>query len=141
MAGIVFLILRLLLALALYAFLGWALWILWRDLKYQGELLTTRKSPLVELVVVEGEQIQTKQFTEASITIGRDPACECILNSEKVSANHARLSFHHNQWWFEDLESTNGSYINETEVVVPTVVADGDHLRCADISLTVRLES
>ncbi len=139
MAGIAFLILRLLLALSLYAFLGWALLILWRDLKYQGELLASRKTPAIELLVTEEDQEQTHMFKIPEITIGRDPACECVVHSVKVSANHARLSYHHNQWWFEDLGSTNGSYINETLVGIPTVVADGDHLRCADVNLYIRL--
>jgi len=139
MAGLVFLLLRFLLALSLYAFLGWALLTLWRELKIQGELLASRKSAAIELTLLEGDQQDTRLFKVSEIIIGRDPACECVVASVKVSANHARLSYHHNQWWFEDLGSTNGSFINETVVEVPTVVADGDHLRCADVSITVRL--
>jgi pSer/pThr/pTyr-binding forkhead associated (FHA) protein len=141
MAGIVFLILRFLLALSLYAFLGWALLTLWRDLKTQGELLASRKSPAIELTIIEGDQTQTRLFKVPEITIGRDPSCECVVASGKVSAKHARLSYHHSQWWFEDLGSTNGSHLNETALDVPIVVADGDHLRCADVNLTVRLEN
>lgn len=140
MAGIIFLILRTLLAISLYAFLGWALWALWRDLKTQGEFLASRKSPAIQLTITEGDQEGTRLFKVAEITIGRDPACECVVASGKVSANHARLAYHHNQWWFEDLGSTNGSYINETIVDVPTVVTDGDRLRCADVHLTVGLD-
>jgi pSer/pThr/pTyr-binding forkhead associated (FHA) protein len=141
MAGIVFLILRFLLALSLYAFLGWALFTLWRDLKTQGELLASRKSPAIELTIIEGDQEQIRLFKVQEITIGRDPACECVVASGKVSAKHARLSYHHNQWWFEDLGSTNGSYLNETAIDVPIVVANGDHLRCADVDLTIHLDS
>lgn len=141
MAGIVFLLLRFLLALSLYAFLGWALLTLWRDLKTQGELLASRKSAAIELTIIEGDQEQTHMFKLPEITIGRDPACECVVASVKVSAHHARLSYHHNQWWFEDLGSTNGSFINETVVEVPTVVTHGDHLRCADVNLAVHLDN
>ena len=110
MAGIVFLLLRFLLALSLYVFLGWALLTLWRDLKNQGELLASRKSAAIELTLLEGDQQDTRLFKVSGITIGRDPACECVVASVKVSANHARLSYHHNQWWLEDLDSTNGSF-------------------------------
>ena len=48
--------------------------------------------------------VHTYRYRNSEITIGRDPACECSLNSGKVSANHARLSFSQNQWWIEDLE-------------------------------------
>lgn len=138
MVGIIFLILRFLLALVLYIFLGWALLTLWRDLKHAGEI-TTRQSPSIELQVINADQVDSQQFNLSTITIGRDPGCDFVLPSEKVSANHARLSFHHNQWWAEDLDSTNGSYLNETAIIVPTVVVDGDYLRCGDVTLTVRL--
>lgn len=141
MTALVFLMLRFLLALSLYAFLGWALFTLWRDLKAQGELLASRKNPAIELTIIEGDQSKTRLYTDPEVTIGRDLACECVVASVKVSANHARLSYHHNQWWFEDLGSTNGSYLNETLVGAPIVVADGDHLRCADVNLTVGLDN
>lgn len=140
MSGVVFLILRILLAVALYLFLGLALYILWRDMKEQRELLSTRKEPSIGLLVKGGVSDKAYHYHTSTILIGRDPTCDCSLSSEKVSANHARLTFRNQQWWIEDLESTNGSFINNEAVNNPTVVAVGDQLQFGDVSVTVILE-
>jgi len=139
MSGIIFLILRFLLAAALYAFLGWSLLTLWRDLKFQREVVSTRHGPHLELRVQNEENLEPYRYNISEIIIGRDPNSDCCLQSEKVSANHALISFHHNQWWIEDLNSTNGSFLNNDPVGAPTVVVDGDHLRCGDVTLSIHL--
>jgi pSer/pThr/pTyr-binding forkhead associated (FHA) protein len=140
MSGVVLLILRILLAVVLYLFLGLSLYILWRDMKQQREFLATRKEPSIGLRVEVGDTIETYHYQTFEIMIGRDPSCECSLPSEKVSAKHARLSFHNNQWWIEDLKSTNGSFLNNEAVLVPTVVASGDFLQFGNASVTISME-
>lgn len=141
MNGVFFLILRTLMVVALYTFLGMALLTLWRDLKMQREIIATRQVASIGLQLGDGQEALAYRYTVAEVMIGRDPECECTLNSEKVSANHARLSFHHNQWWIEDLNSTNGSFLNNEPIVEPTVVANSDQLRCGDTTLTILLEA
>ncbi len=140
MTGIVLLILRVLLALALYVFLGWALWTIWRDLRHQSALIANRQAPTIELQVAAGDLgSEWTAHQGPEISIGRDPACDCTLPSETVSVAHAQLSFHHNQWWLEDLDSTNGTFVNSMAVTSPIVVTDGDEIRCGEVSLAIRL--
>jgi len=141
MSGVVLLSLRLLLAASLYLFLGWALISMWNDLKYQREILAFRQIPSIGLRVEHADSVHTYRYKDSVVTIGRDPACECPLVSEKVSANHARLSYFQNQWWIEDLESTNGSFLNGEALTIPTVVVEGDLLRCGDVLLTIMLQA
>lgn len=141
MSGIVLLGLRFMLAAALYFFLGWALLSMWSDLKYQREILASRQVPSIGLRIEHAGSVHTYRYKDSVVTIGRDPACECSLNSEKVSANHARLSYFQNQWWIEDLESTNGSFLNGEALKIPTVVVEGDLLRCGDVRLTIMLQA
>lgn len=51
-------------------------------------------------------------------TIGRKPECDLVLKQDKVSGKHARL-FHLNpdQWFIEDLNSTNGTFLDGVRVV------------------------
>lgn len=140
MSGLILLGLRLFLALSLYAFLAWAFLSLWRDVKQQSELLAARKVPPISLTIRRGETApQVRHFTQPEITIGRDPACECPLQDETASARHARLSYHHGQWWLEDLNSTNGTFLNRERVSTPTVVVSEDQIGCGKISLTITL--
>lgn len=138
MSAIVLLVLRVLLALALYAFLALALWTLWRELKRQGELLAARQIPPLTLSRSEDGQAQTITAAAAAI-LGREARCDFPLDDPTVSTQHARLAYHHGQWWVEDLHSTNGTYLNEHPVVEPAVLANGDVLRCGQIVVQVRL--
>jgi pSer/pThr/pTyr-binding forkhead associated (FHA) protein len=140
MSGPVVLGLRLLLTISLYAFLGWAFIHLWQDLKVQSALLATRKVPPISLTISRGKTApQVRHFVQSEIAIGRDPACECPVEDETVSARHARLSYHHNQWWLEDLNSTNGIFLNQEKLDVPTVVTSNDKFKCGEVYFAISL--
>ncbi len=137
MSGIVLLVLRAAMTIALYAFLGWALWLLWRDLKNQQRALTAQQVTPLNVQIEIGSMTWTQQFTTLEIIIGRDPNVQCVIDSKTVSTHHARLNFDRGQWWVEDLESTNGTLLNQEPVSTPTVVALGDQLRCGEATITI----
>ncbi|HVP20461.1 MAG TPA: FHA domain-containing protein [Anaerolineaceae bacterium] len=133
MSAIIVLILRVILALALYSFLAWALYTIWRELRAQSLLVSTQRIAPITVNWNSNEQVLTHQFTNPEIIIGRDSSCELAVTDEMVSARHARLSYHHNQWWVEDLQSTNGTYLNDERVFTATVLIEGDELRCGKL--------
>ncbi len=135
MSGPILLVVRLLLAVALYAFLGWVLLTLWRDLKRQEELLAARQAPPITLILEEKGQSYT--FHKPLVRIGRDLACDFCLDDQTVSSQHALLSFHHNQWWLEDQRSTNGTFLNQAEVNTPVVVTQSDQLQVGKVKLKI----
>ena len=132
--------LRVLLAVSLYAFLGWALFTLWYELRSHGALLAAKKIPGINLTIQIEEQLPFQQyFTQAEILLGRDAHCDIPLPDDTVSVRHARLSYHHGQWWLEDLGSTNGTRLNNDKVAIPTVVINGDQVECGKASITINL--
>ena len=132
--------LRVLLAMSLYAFLGWALYTIWYELRAQGTLLATRKIPGINLnFQVDDQSPAQEYFTQSEILIGRDSHCDLPLHDETVSVRHARLSYHHGQWWLEDLGSTNGTRLNKEKVTIPTVVINGDYIECGKASIIINL--
>ena len=141
MSGVIVLILRLALSACLYAFLGWALFSLWRGLQQQGEGLALRKAPMLECTVLQHEYGQTtrRAFQQTEVILGRDPACDLVLNDEAASARHARLSYHHSQWWAEDLGSTNGTRLNQSPLATPAVLTTGDQIECGHTAIIVRI--
>jgi pSer/pThr/pTyr-binding forkhead associated (FHA) protein len=140
MSGPILLVLRVLLALSLYAFLAWGIITIWKDVRQQGALLAIRKIPPISLSIqMEGRTTQARYFTRPEITIGRDPACDCPLDDESVSGQHVRLSYHHGQWWAEDLRSTNGTLLNRQRLSMPTVVVSDDEIACGQTTLTIGL--
>jgi pSer/pThr/pTyr-binding forkhead associated (FHA) protein len=58
---------------------------------------------------------------------------------DTASARHAQLSYHHLQWWLEDLASTNGTILNDTPITMPTVITSGDEIRCGETHMTITL--
>jgi pSer/pThr/pTyr-binding forkhead associated (FHA) protein len=135
------LLLRLILAIALYAFLGWALWNLLREFKQQGDKLAGQKKPAITLSI-KGDQGQEakRQFSQPQIMIGRDTKCDVSMMDEALSAHHARLTHHHGQWWLEDLNSTNGTYLNREKLTTPAVVITGDHFKCGNTVFSIQVE-
>jgi pSer/pThr/pTyr-binding forkhead associated (FHA) protein len=49
------------------------------------------------------------------------------------------MTYHHGQWWLEDLASTNGTFLNNTPISMPTVITSGDEISCGSVSLTISL--
>ncbi len=141
MSAVLVLILRLLLALVLYAFLGYVLFTLWTDLKVTSLLVGTRKIPSMTLSRLEQEPGEGKEFHVPEVMIGRDTSSDFPIQDDTVSSRHARLSYHHNQWWVEDLASTNGTFLNDERLSTPTVIISGDLLRCGKIDLVVTIET
>ncbi len=139
MSGTIVLALRLLMAVALYGFLGWALFILYREIKRQGQTIADRRIPRISLLA---RGAAPRYFSQPEVILGRDPGCDFpLLNDNTVSTRHAQLSYHHGQWWLEDLSSTNGTFLNDTSVSMPTVITSGDEIRCGNLKLAVNLAS
>jgi len=138
MTGIVLLILRVLLALLLYAFLALALYTLWRDLRHQAALQATRQVRSLNLSF-EGLG-HGLNFTQLEVIIGRSSTCDVLLEDKTVSGRHARLAYHHGQWWLEDLTSTNGTFLNGEPVTSPVVLTHGDQIRCGQVIGVVGME-
>ena len=134
------LVLRLILAASLYGFLALALITLWREVRTQGESLAARKTPSLSMQIQRGGEPPARRFfNQPEILMGRDSHCDVVLSDETVSVRHARLSFHHGQWWLEDLDSTNGTFLNKEKLSIPTVVIGGDEIECGSFLLTLDL--
>jgi pSer/pThr/pTyr-binding forkhead associated (FHA) protein len=139
MSGPVLLALRIAIATALYSFLGWGLWLLWRDLRRQSRLLGAAVNPALVMTRQGSAPPVTYRFTSPEVTVGRDTTCECRLNDPIISARHARFSFHHAQWWIEDLHSRNGTFLNDEPVRSQVVVTSGDSLRCGTLVFLITI--
>jgi pSer/pThr/pTyr-binding forkhead associated (FHA) protein len=141
MIATVVLALRVVLAIALYAFLGWALLTLLQDLRQQGTKLSTQKKPGITLYMkVEEGSEGLRHFSQSEIMIGRDTNCDLAVMDEALSAHHARLTYHHGQWWLEDLNSTNGTFLNHEKLTTPTVVMTGDQFKSGNTIFDIRVE-
>jgi FHA domain len=139
MTGALLFVLRLAMAISLYVFLGWGLLVLWRDLKRHSELLATRLAPPIGLAAQLVEGLKEYQFKGEEILIGREAACDVLLDDLTVSGKHARLAYHSSQWWVEDLQSRNGTYLNREPVISQVVLANGDELQVGQVIVQIAI--
>ena len=134
--------LRLVLAIALYCFLGWALLTLWQELKQQANQLSIQKKTNITIEIKVGQKkVSQSHFSQAEVIIGRDTNCDLAVMDEALSARHARIIFHHGQWWLEDLSSKNGTFLNREKLSVPAVVITGDEFKCGNTIFNIRIDS
>ena len=141
MSAVVVLVLRFLLTLGLYGFLGYAIYTLWRDLQLTSQLVSTRKNSTLIISRLEQTPSEGKSYQVPEVIIGRDAGVDYPISNETVSGRHVRLSFHHNQWWVEDLNSTNGTFLNDERLSTPTIIISGDYLRCGKVDLVITIQS
>lgn len=142
MSGSLVLVLRILLAGALYLFLCLILWMIWQDLKRAGFQAVRPKVPALRLEVQRRNADPIfRTFSQPEVLLGRDPVCELRLEDEVVSARHAKLSYHHGQWWIEDLHSHNGTSLNQIRLTTATVLTNGDEIQCGAAILRVNLST
>lgn len=61
----------------------------------------------------------------SQIIVGRSPDSALVLDDSYSSSRHARFYQEGGQWWVEDLDSTNGTYIGGNRITTPTPVGPG----------------
>ena len=70
-------------------------------------------------------------------TVGRAPRADFVVDVPLVSRLHCRLTLRPDGVLVEDLESTNGTFVNGARVAT-TVLANGDTLRVGRMEFSVR---
>jgi len=70
--------------------------------------------------------------------VGRGPACDVRVEDPSLSARHCRIEPMDGAWKVIDLESRNGTFVNDV-LVQQRLLADGDRLRLGRVVLRVRL--
>ena len=70
------------------------------------------RPPRLRLMPITGPAIDTIEITdEGPVTLGRSSSTDVQLTDQSVSRQHARLTYHANQWIITDLGSRHGTTI------------------------------
>ncbi len=77
------------------------------------------------IVSIDGVVIKEVQLTKERTTLGRRPYNDVVIDNLAVSGEHAALQMTGNEVTLEDLNSTNGTYVNG-KAVKKQVLQHGD---------------
>ncbi|MBA4420182.1 MAG: hypothetical protein C0391_03455 [Anaerolinea sp.] len=135
--SIILLVVRFLLIAALYSFIGWVVYTLWIEFYRKPDDNDHQNIPPVTLKFADEAGEKAVMITRLLATIGRDVECDINIQDQAVSARQARLSFRQNQWWLEDSNSTNGTYLNRERLEQPAVIMNNDLITCGNTHLEV----
>src|SRR5882672_3042131 len=70
-------------------------------------------------------------FSEEPIVLGRETAVEVCLADAAVSRRHSKIEKNGNQFWINDLQSLNGTFVNDVPVK-QRQLQHGDRIRIGD---------
>ena len=89
--------------------------------------------PGATLTLTRGPGVGTRfDVGAAPVTIGRQDQCDVQVAGTWVSRRHARLAWTGSGYVVEDLDSTNGTFVNGERVVGPHALESGDRLQLGD---------
>jgi len=107
-----------------------------------GSAAGARPRRTVHLVVQRSPSLEAGAIfavDSAPVTVGRGGQNDLVLDGDEfASARHARIEARRDGVWVQDLDSTNGTFLNGARVVGAERMSPGDVLRVGETDL--RLE-
>ena len=132
-------VVRLLFLVLLYLFLFGIARTLLRDLRAAAAEPNVEVGRLVVLASPGGEPAHGSTLSlDAITTLGRDVNNAIVIDDQFASSEHAVLTFRGRTWYVEDLESTNGTFVNGSPVDGVAPLGYGDELQIGQVRM--RLE-
>jgi hypothetical protein len=98
-----------------------------------------RRGSPTHVAVLEGANAgERADLDQAPLLIGRGPDAAIRLDDDYVSTRHARIASSGDQWFVEDLGSTNGTYVGTARITQPTTLSLGSQVRIGKTILELR---
>jgi pSer/pThr/pTyr-binding forkhead associated (FHA) protein len=95
------------------------------------------------LVVLASPAIEPgteRELDSSPVTLGRASENDLVLDADEfASVHHARIEPRRDGVWLEDLESTNGTFVNGIKLSRPQKLAAGDVIRVGETDLRYEL--
>ena len=86
------------------------------------------------------EKLQKVTINKNEILLGRDPKSDIFIDTPNISFNHAKIIKESNYYYIYDLNSTNGTFVNEKLIRNKEIVKDGDKITLGLYSFIFNIE-
>jgi ABC-type multidrug transport system ATPase subunit/pSer/pThr/pTyr-binding forkhead associated (FHA) protein len=104
-----------------------------------GSMVTMTYNSPAEAITEEAMEISFE--TKSMISIGRDPANDIVLDMPQVSRNHAEIERVGQRFRLIDLNSSNGTFVNDEQIVGETWLKPKDTVRIGSYRFVVGEEA
>lgn len=85
------------------------------------------------LVVRRGQFLEAEYpLSDRAVTIGREATNDIMVQELEISRRHATITFSNRRHLIEDLNSTNGTFVNGRRISTPVPLRDGDIIDLGD---------
>ncbi|RNL60794.1 FHA domain-containing protein [Nocardioides marmoriginsengisoli] len=107
--------------------------------KTRTKPVKARRGDPTSVVILEGGNSgETVSLAAAPLLIGRGNDAAIRLDDDYVSTRHARIASSGEQWYVEDLGSTNGTYVGNSRITQATAISLGTQIRIGKTILELR---
>src|SRR6516165_10426431 len=66
--------------------------------------------------------------------LGRNPDCQVVIPITSVSREHAAIVKRQGRFYIEDLQSRNGTFVNNQQITQQTLLSHKDRIRVCDFT-------
>ncbi|MFT5302886.1 MAG: sigma-B regulation protein RsbU (phosphoserine phosphatase) [Mariniblastus sp.] len=81
------------------------------------------------------------ELGKAPVIIGRHPECDIHIDDGSVSRHHAQVTFESGQYYLQDLNSRNGTYLNNQPIHRATKLYDHSEIRICEVTLAFSISA
>ncbi len=98
-----------------------------------------KKRGPTQLAVIEGRMRGTTMpLNESGLLIGRNPECSLVLTDDFASGRHLRIYPADDGWYADDLNSTNGTFLDSQRIGQGARLEPGSRVRIGQTVLELR---
>lgn len=133
--------LRVAVLILLYLFVARLALALWRDVRRASLRAPATRSPAGPGAFRVLEPAATGLARDQIVRlpprapIGRGPANALVLDDDAVSNEHAVVTWRNEDWWIQDVGSTNGTLLNGRRITAVTKLQSGDVVQIGRVKL------
>jgi diguanylate cyclase (GGDEF)-like protein len=88
------------------------------------------------ILIDSGAVVKKLDLGEGSYIIGRSDDADLVISSKDVSRRHAKVTFDGDEFTVEDLDSTNGTFVNGKKITRKNLVT-GDEILVGDYKIVL----
>lgn len=117
------------------------------------QLMASAGGSMSALAIEDGESFEPTQIAmltgrtagtnvdiagKKEILIGRASSCDLVISDEFASNMHAKLVLVGEDWVLQDLNSTNGTFVDGKKVLTPNTIRQGTTIRIGTTTFELR---